>query len=77
MRQYMRLGMRRDDCLSIAQLLIHQFYQPLSGQKVGRQGTTKTRRKYMVTSEVKEVDNKEVVDEIVTIKLNPDLPNVY
>ena len=31
----------------------------------------------MATSEVKEVDNKEVVDEIVTIKLNPDLPNGY
>jgi hypothetical protein len=30
-----------------------------------------------VTSEVKEVDNKEVVDEIVTMKLNPDLPNGY
>ena len=31
----------------------------------------------MATSEVKEVDNKEVVDEIVAIKLNPDLPNGY
>jgi len=51
-RQYMGLGMRRDACLSIAQLSKHQFYQPLSGQRVGRQGTTKTRRKDMVTSEV-------------------------
>lgn len=73
----MGLGMRRDDCLSIAQLSKHQFYQPLSGQKVGRQGTTKTRRKDMVTSEVNEVDNIEVVDEIVAMKLNPDLPNGY
>ena len=31
----------------------------------------------MVTSEVNEVDNKEVVDEIVAMKLNPDLPNGY
>lgn len=31
----------------------------------------------MATSEVREVDNKEVVDEIVAIKLNPDLPNGY
>jgi transposase InsO family protein len=73
----MGLGMRRDQCLSIAQLSKHQFYQPLSGQRVGRQGTTITRRKDMATSEVKEVDNKEVVDEIVAIKLNPDLPNGY
>ena len=69
--------MRRDQCLSIAQLSKHQFYQPLSGQRVGRQGTTITRRKDMATSEIREVDNKEVVDEIVAIKLNPDLPNGY
>jgi hypothetical protein len=31
----------------------------------------------MVSSEIKEVDNKEVVDEIVAFKLNPDLPNGY
>lgn len=73
----MGLGMRRDQCLSIAQLSKHQFYQPLSGQRVGRQGTTITRRKDMATSEIREVDNKEVVDEIVAIKLNPDLPNGY
>ena len=73
----MGLGMRRDQCLSIAQLSKHPFYQPLSGQRVGRQGTTITRRKDMATSEIREVNNKEVVDEIVAIKLNPDLPNGY
>jgi len=30
----------------------------------------------MATSEIREVDNKEVVDEIVAIKLNPDLPEL-
>lgn len=73
----MGLGLRRDYCLSIAQLSKHQFYQPLSGQKVGRQGSTITRRKDIITHEIREVNNKEVVDEIVTIKLNPDLPNGY
>ena len=73
----MGLGMRRDQCLSIAQLSKHQFYQPLSGQRVGRQGTTITRRKDIATCEIREVDNKEVMDEIVAIKLNPDLPNGY
>jgi hypothetical protein len=73
----MGLGMRRDQYLSIAQLSKHQFYQPFSGQRVGRQSTTITRRKDMSTSETREVNNKEVVDEIVAIKLNPDLPNGY
>lgn len=73
----MGLGLRRDYCLSIAQLSKHQFYQSLSGQEVGRQGSTITRRKDIITHEIREVNNKEVVDEIVTIKLNPDLPNGY
>ena len=77
MRQYMGLYIQRDDYISIAQLSKHQFYQPLSGQKVGRKGTTKARWRDMVTSEVKEVDSKEMVDEIVASKLNPVLPNGY
>jgi hypothetical protein len=73
----MWLGMRTDNCLSAALLSKHQFYYPLNAQRVGRQGTTRTRWKDMATSYVKEVNNKEVVDEIVTIKLNPDLPKGY
>jgi hypothetical protein len=73
----MDLGMRRDNYPSIAQLSKYQFYQPLSGQRVGRQGTTITRGKDIGISKFKEVNKKEVVVEIVTIKLNPDLPNGY
>jgi hypothetical protein len=49
---------------------------PLSGQRVGPQNTTISPLKDMATYEVREVDNKEVVDNIIGIKPNPELPNV-
>jgi hypothetical protein len=49
----------------------------LSGQKVGQQGTKKTRWKDIVNSEVREMDNKVLLEKIVAIKLNNDLPSEY
>ncbi|MEY3321877.1 MAG: hypothetical protein RLZZ417_1460 [Bacteroidota bacterium] len=49
----------------------------MSGQKVGQQGTKKTRWKDIVNSEVREMDNKVLLEKIVAIKLNNDLPSEY
>ena len=48
--KYNGLGMRIDHCLFIDQLTKYQLFQPLNGQKVGRQGTKITQRKEIATS---------------------------
>jgi len=42
--KYTGLGMRIDHCLFIDQLTKYQLFQPLNGQKVGRQGTKITQQ---------------------------------
>lgn len=77
MRTYMSMGLNRDRCLEIAGLSKYQFYKPLCCKKPGRSGSSTTRYRDPVTSREQEVDNIDVVEKIVEIKLKPDLPNGY
>lgn len=73
----MGLGLTRNRILEITGLTKHQFYHPASGKKPGRQGSQTTRYKEPATGIISMVENTEVVDKIVDIKLKPDLPNWY
>lgn len=73
----MAQGLKRDVCLGIARLSKHQFYKPLCTKKPGRQGSVSTPYQDPTTSTIQEVDNTQVINEIVNIKLQPDLPNGY
>jgi transposase InsO family protein len=73
----MNQGLSRDKCLDITGLSKHQFYHPLCGKKPGRKGSVTTRYRDPLTSVEQEVDNAQVVEKIIEIKLNPDLANAY
>ncbi len=69
--------MRRDDCLSIVGLTKHQLYYCQKGTRPGRQPTSTTIRRDPATGDYYEIDNVQVVDKIVEIKLDPDHTNWY
>lgn len=77
MRQYMHAGLKRDKCLEITGLGKNQLYHVSNGNKPGRRPSSTTRWRDPSTLEEYDVDNTEVVNKIVEIKLDEDLPNWY
>ncbi len=77
MRQYMGLGLSRELSLGIVGLTKNQFYYELQGTRPGRQPSMTTMWRDPNTLIKYEVDNLEVVNKIVEIKLNPDHTNWY
>lgn len=73
----MGLGLKRDVCLRIVGLSKDQFYYQKTGIKPGRRPTHTTLWRDPNTLIAYEVDNADVVQKVVEIKLNPDLPNWY
>jgi len=73
----MSLGMRRDNCLSITGLTKNQFYYKQKGTKPGRRPSDITLWRDPSTLINYEVDNSDVVQKIVDIKLDPDQANWY
>jgi len=73
----MGLGLKRDICLQIACLTKDQFYYTQTGVKPGRRPTHVTTWRDPSTLIEYEVDNADVVQKVVEIKLNPDMANWY
>jgi len=73
----MSLGLKRDNCLAITGLTKNQFYYRQKGTKPGRRASDVTLWRDPTTLIKYEVDNADVVQKIVEIKLNPDLANWY
>lgn len=76
-RSYMGQGMKRDHCLEIVGLSKNQLYYKLKGNKPGRAVSMTTIWRDPTTLIRYQVDNQEVVEKIVDIKLNPDHTNWY
>jgi len=73
----MSLGLKRDNCLDIVCLTKNQFYYTQKGTKPGRRASNVTIWRDPSTLVKYEVDNADVVQKIVDIKLNPDHANWY
>lgn len=73
----MSQGLKRDCCLNITGLTKNQFYYVQSGVRPGCRPSNSTRWRDPSTKITYEVDNADVVQKIVEIKLNPDLANWY
>lgn len=73
----MSLGLKRDTCLSIVGLSKNQFYYKQTGKKAGRKASHFTVWRDPSSLLLYSIDNKDVVQKIVDIKLDPDLPNWY
>lgn len=76
-REYMSLGLTRDKCLQIVDLSKNQFYHKSSSQKAGRKASIYTEWKDPKTSELVQISNRKVVDQILIIKSDPDQANWY
>jgi transposase InsO family protein len=70
-------GLNRDTCLGIVGLTKNQFYYDLKGTKPGPGPSMTTKWRDPNTMITYEVDNVDVVQKIVDIKLNPDHTNWY
>jgi len=70
-------GLKRDQCLEIVGLTKNQLYYRLKGTKPGRGVSTTTEWRDPTTLIHYEVDNRDVVQKIIDIKLNPDHTNWY
>jgi len=70
-------GLIRDTCLRILNLSKNQFYYKSTGQKPRRRASKTTTYRDPETLEISEVNNEEVVQRIVEIKLDPDHANHY
>lgn len=77
MGSYMSKGLTRDQCLAIVSLSKNQYYYKQKGTKPGRTPTQTTRWRDPNTLISYEVDNIEVIQKIIEIKLNPDHTNWY
>jgi len=73
----MSLGLKRDKCLAITGLTKNQFYYVQKGTKPGRRPSNITIWRDPCTLIKYNVDNVDVVQKIVDIKLNPDHTNWY
>ena len=73
----MSQGLKRDICLAITRLSKDQFYYIQTGVKPGRRPSDVTIWRDPDTMIQYEVDNADVVQKVVEIKLNPDMPNWY
>ncbi len=70
-------GMKRDDCLSIVGLTKNQYYYSQLGTKPGRKPSSTTIWRDPRTMEYHEVDNLQIVEKIIALKLDPDHSNWY
>ncbi len=70
-------GLKRDQCLAIVGLSKNQYYYKQKGTKPGPASTVTTRWRDPNTLISYQVDNVEVVQKIIDIKLNPDHTNWY
>ncbi len=73
----MALGLKRDRCLGITGLTKNQFYYVQKGTRPGKRPSGVTAWRDPATLIRYEVDNSEVVQKIVEIKLDPDHTNWY
>jgi len=73
----MSLGLKRDQCLIITGLTKNQFYYVQKGTKPGRSPSDITPWRDPSTLITYGVDNADLVQKIVDIKLNPDKANWY
>ena len=76
-KQYMSLGLMRDEVLTITGLTRHALYYQPTGRKVGKQATHWTLFKDPVTQLLTRRSNEEVVTGIISILADKDLPNWY
>ena len=76
-KQYMSLGLMREEVLSITTLSRHHLYYSPTGGKVGKQVTNWTLFKDPTTQLIRRRSNEEVVDDIIGILSDRDLPNWY
>ncbi len=70
-------GLKRDKCLGITGLTRNQFYYIEKGTKPGRSLSKTTPWRDPSTLIKYEFDNRDIVQKIVEIKLNPDHTNWY
>jgi len=73
----MSAGLKRDCCLSITGLTKNQFYYVQRGSKPGRCQSEVTKWRDPDDLQEYDVDNRDVVQKIVEVKLDPDLANWY
>ena len=77
MREYMAAGLKRDCCLEITGLTKNQFYYVAKGTKSGRAPSKQTLWRDPSDRQFYQIENVDVIQTIVGIKLNPDLSNWY
>ena len=73
----MSQGLKRDSCLEIVDLTKNQFYYVPTGTKPGRRPSQTTVWRDPTSLIKYEVDNENVIQKIVAIKLDPDKANWY
>jgi len=76
-KAYMNYGLTRDKVLQLTGLTKHQLYYESNGRKPGKRPTQFTKWKDHRTQLIEERPNEELVESIITILSNPDLPNWY
>jgi len=73
----MALGLNRDACLELVGLTKNQFYYREKGKRSGRSPTETTMRRDPETLETTELGTADVLQAIVDVKLDADMPNWY
>ena len=73
----MSLGLKRNHCLEITGLTRNQFYYRQKGTKPGRSPSNVTIWRDPSTLMKYEIDNVDVVQKIIEVKLNPNHTNWY
>jgi len=76
-KEYMNKGLTRAVVLSITGVTRHQLYYKVKTGKAGRRPSEVTLYRDNQTQELKDKPNREVVDEIIKIKSDPDQGNWY
>ena len=74
-KQYMSLGLMREEVLTITGLTRHDLYYQSTGRKVGKQATHWTLFKDPATQLLTRRSNEEVVTDIISILADRDMPN--
>ncbi len=75
--QYSMLGLPKKQCLSIAGISRSQYYYKPTGRKPGKAATQNTKWKDPATQQVLEHSNEVVLEQIYSIKEDPDQPDYY
>jgi len=76
-KAYMNYGLTRDTVLEITGLTKHELYYQSKGKRRGKQPTQTTKWKDHTTQQIIERPNEELVNAMIEILSNPDLPNWY